>query len=671
MPSVLPHSKRGLISLVVLAVLAGVRLLGEQGARFGPFSFPALSLYWLFVPGLLAFWIAPVSSRRPRALGFALLALGLLYWPLTAWRADVLAIRPSLELAATRLSTGDPIPTRTREGTLTIENRSELNRLVGRRRDVRIELVGSLVAPESGVYRFDLDCDDRCGLRIGGSRLARAAGTASVETYLETGRHAFSILFDQRQAGAHLRVDWNRPAWLELLPMDHFVSSRSDELRSDDVSGKESRAAVSFLALLVWWVAGLALVVGAGETRRSWHGLLTTKRAARWVPLGAASILVLLGALLRFDALLVRSQLVDSSPSAAATHERLRPLLPDYRAFYRPSFRESPYRADVRSYLDRAATMTPGTFYGASFREPFYVALVKFFVWLSGGREIGALIQSFFFSIAVLPLVYLLATRWFGRWWAVAALVPLVLHEWLIFEAPSAYRLSAYAFFLLSFTASVFLPVRKRWLARALVSGILGAMVCLIRLSGLSLVVPLLVLGGWELRKERGWKACGVALLVVTALVGPYLVSCYRAHGDAFYAISFHTEFWLRAEDPERTASQVSVFRYLLEFHGAPELLTGQLRGLTILPVRSFWNGLRHFPLLDLMVVGTGVAGLLLSLGTRFRFLPVAYLGHLIPFAYIQNFPSGRAPRFAMPAFLFLVLAAVWLARGLWRRQSE
>ncbi|MGH9461162.1 MAG: hypothetical protein ACRD1X_08080, partial [Vicinamibacteria bacterium] len=669
LPSPLPRSKSGFVCWFVLAALVGVRLLGEQGARLGPLSFPSIGAPWLLGACVLVFFIVPGSSRRPHVPAFLAFAIGLalLYGPLASWRAGVVEATPSLELAASRLSTGRPLRTRQPLGTLSIESRQDLNRLVGRRHDVRIELAGSLVIPEPGRYLFELDCDDRCGLRIGGRRLARGSGSARVEASLEEGTQPFSIVFEQRQGPAYLLIRWRRPAWIELLPMDHFVAGSATAATLEDARDRERGAAVSFLSSVAWWLVVLAMVVGAGEARAAWRERLTTGRGGQWAPVGAAALLVLVGTLFRVDALLVRSHLVDTSPVAAAAHERMRPLLPDYRAFYRPNFRDNPYRADVRSYLDRAATMRPGTFYAASFREPFYVVLVKFFVWLSGGREIGALLQSLFFSIAVLPLIFVLATRWFGRWWAVAALLPIVLHEWLVFEAPSGYRESAYSFFLLCFAASVFLPSTKPRMTRAVLWGVLGAMICLIRITGASFVVPLLILAGWTSRKEGGWKACGVALLTIVVLVGPYLLSCTLAHGDPFYAISFHTQFWLRAENPDRSADQVSVFRYLLEFHGMGELLAGELRGLTILPVRSFWNGLRHFPLLGWLVLAGGLVGLIFSLPTRFQFLLVAYWGHLIPFAYIQNFPSGRAPRFVMPAFFFLVLAAVWLARRLWR----
>jgi hypothetical protein len=443
-----------------------------------------------------------------------------------------------------------------------------------------------------------------------------------------------------------MRVRWDRPSFVELLPLDHYLSGGAAELTAGGLRRKEVASGLSFLCLLAWWTAVFAVVIAAGESRRFWKELLLSEPASRRVPIAAATLLIALGALMRFDAFLVRSHLVDTSPGAASVHERLRPLLPDYGAFYRPNFEESPYRADVRSYLDRASTMKLSTFYDASFREPFYVALVKLFVVLAGGREIGALLQSLFFSIAVLPLVFVLAIPVVGRWWALAALLPLVLHEWLVFEAPSGYRVSAYAFFLICFTAAVFAPLGRHRVLQAVTSGILAAMVCLIRLSGLSVVLPILLLGGWEKRKQGGWSLFGIAVLTMTLLVGPYLVSCYRAHGDPFYSISFHTEFWLRAEQVGEgggTSSKVGVYRYLTEFRSMGELLTGNLRGLTVLPVRSFWNGLRQFPLLDAAVLSAGLVGLLLGLFTPLRFLFVAYLGHLIPFAYILNFIPGSS----------------------------
>ena len=126
-----------------------------------------------------------------------------------------------------------------------------------------------------------------------------------------------------------------------------------------------------------------------------------------------------------------------------------------------------------------------------------------------------------------------------------------------------------------------------------------------------------------------------------------------------------------RESRTEKVGGQVSLYRYVSEFHGIGEFVAGNLRGLTVLPLTKFWSGLSDFPLLDTAVLTAGVGGLLLSVATPLRFLLVAYLGHLIPFAYIQNFPSGRAPRFVMPAYFFLVLAAVWLGYFLVERRNS
>jgi hypothetical protein len=353
----------------------------------------------------------------------------------------------------------------------------------------------------------------------------------------------------------------------------------------------------------------------------------------------------------------------------------LHPVLLNYSLFNPNHAPEDPYRADVRSYLDRSSTMGFGSFYDAHFREPFYAALVKIFVTASGGRELGVLLQSLFFSIAILPLVYILAACLSDRWWALGVLLPVTLHEWLLLEAPTGYRMSAYSFFLLLYAGWLFLGKEHRWWSHALITGILGSMAILIRLSGLSLVLPLLLLKAWEKRKAGGWRYAAATLLTLVILVGPFLLNCYREHGDPFYSVSFHTQFWLEAEYSRDTIStQVNLQRYFLDFHGLSEFLKGTFLGMTTLPLRTFWNGLAHFPWLGTIVIAMGMVGLIWSLRSRPRFLPVAYFGHLIPFAYIQNFPSGEMPRFVMPAYIFLVLAGGWVGYWLtekWRRQEN
>ena len=672
----LPRSTRGLVFLSVLAGIAGTRLLGEQGASLGSFSFPSVGLRPLLGLSVLAFLLVPRSGRRPQLLQFVILVTGLIVtaWPLASWRASIIEPAASLPVAVSRVTEArTEVEVTRRKDSLTVENRQYLNRLAGRRRDVRLEIAGSLFAPRPGVYRFYLDCDNRCVLRLDGKRLARAVGFSRVETFLNEGVHRLTLRFEQVGGPARLLVGWDQPSFLAFLPLDHYVSADADQLTASKLRKKEIAAGVSFALSLTWWGALFAFLMAAGESREFWRETLSTDRGARWIPIAAATLLVGFGSILRFDALLVRSQLVEVSPWANTVHGGLRPFLPDYYAVYRANLEEDPYRADVRSYLDRAEAMSLGSFYDASFREPFYVGLVKLFVALAGAREVGILIQSLFFSIAVLPLAFMLAVPVVGRWWAAAMLVPLVLHEWLIFEAPSGYRMSAYVFFLILFAASVFGRYRGRSVLRGVVSGILAAIICLIRLSALSFVVPIFLLGAWEKRKQGGWSTLGVAVLTTVLLVTPFLVNCYRTHGDPFYAISFHTQFWLRAEGTESPASlgQVSLYRYVSEFHGIGELATGNLRGLTVLPLTKFWSGLSDFPLLDTAVLTAGVAGLLLSVATPLRFLLVAYLGHLIPFAYIQNFSSGRAPRFVMPAYFFLVLAAVWLGYFLVERRNS
>ena len=253
---------------------------------------------------------------------------------------------------------------------------------------------------------------------------------------------------------------------------------------------------------------------------------------------------------------------------------------------------------------------TWSSFYAPSFREPFYIALTKPFLALAG-EEVGILIQSWFFSCATLLLFFLIARRLHGPCWAAALLVPIALHEWLILEAPTGYRMSAYAFFLLAATAAMLFTSASRRAAG--LAGTAFGLLVLIRLSSLSVAVPLL--GAKLLSFERGERGergerrerhdrrvyAALFLAVLTALVAPFLLSNAVAHGDPFYPISFHTQFWLRAEGlPTSDGAPITWSRYFTDFGRTGAVLKGTCLGMTVLPVKTFWRGLGHFPLVNL-----------------------------------------------------------------------
>jgi hypothetical protein len=62
-------------------------------------------------------------------------------------------------------------------------------------------------------------------------------------------------------------------------------------------------------------------------------------------------------------------------------------------------------------------------------------------------RRDWILVQSLFFSCLTLLLFYVMPKSLHGRHWALVLLAPIVLHEWLILEAPTGYRMNAYGFF--------------------------------------------------------------------------------------------------------------------------------------------------------------------------------------------------------------------------------
>ncbi len=603
-------------------------LLGQQGARFGSFIVPETSWRWLLAAAVIVYFTSPQRDdvrlgRREVALA---LVLAVSFAGLTLWRHRALAA----PLGVTVTIDGERSVV---APTLDLERRRDLRRLTGKRRAVAVELSAVIEVPVDGDYDVELDCDDGCRLEMGDHAFVESATLR-----LAKGEHRIVLRYHQLGGPAHLRWGWDSPRAVELLPLEFFIRAEGAPSRSS----ARGSANASLALLSTWWLATFGLLRHLSRQR-------IQIRSRRWIPLSATILILGYGCFLRAAAVQIHS--------GRGGSEALAPWVPGYSVFNEDTAPEDPYRADVRSYLDRLESFSWLGFYRPSFREPFYIALCAPFVWLLGS-EIGILVQSAFFSCAGLILFWGIARKLYGWWWALSLLVPVALHEWLIAEAPSGYRMSAYSFFLLAFIGATFIWTGTR--TRGLVAGTLAAALCLIRLSALSFVVPLLALKLWSMPSDQRLRYGALSAVALAALVLPFLIANGVAHHDPFYSISFHTEFWLRAEGLDTSQGSVPWTRYFTDFGRGAALIRGHVVGMTTLPVGTFWNGLRHFPIVGLVTVGLGLMGLVRALTGPSRFLTAAYLCHLIPFAYIQNFPSGEMPRFVMPSFFFLVLAAPW-----------
>jgi hypothetical protein len=617
-----------------LVALSWLWLLQSQGARLGSFVIPPFSPWWILGMLALVLWLTPKRAGGPGRSALVLGSLFLLSFALlSSWRSRVLHPSTSLELAGEQVLR--PLES------LRLERRNEIRRLTGRRRNVEFRTRGVIEVERAGVYGVEISCDDSCEVRIG-EEVLRAEGDLRRDVALPQGEVPLDIVYRQISGPARLAISWDRPALFEPLPLDYFVRAAGAAPRS------RLSAHLALASLALWWALFPFYWIRLARSKEALSRSIA-------VPL-AAALLVLYGSLLRFEAFLGHSGLAERDERAAAVHEALLPWLPAYGVFHPENAPEDPYRADVRSYLDRAEAMSREGFYAPSFREPFYVLLVSAFVDAAGG-EIGILVESTVFSALTLALFYFIAAKLHGRYWALALLVPVTLHHWLVLDAPTGYRESAYSFFLLAFVAAV--ARGGSGIRTAAASGAAGALLCLIRLSALSIVFPLLALRLWRLPREDRLRYGAAFGLVLLSLLGPFLYSNFRAHGDPFYSVSFHTEFWLRAEGLDEGQGPVSLSRYFTDVERTGSVVWGTLLGLTVLPLRTFWNGLAQLPILAIATLAPGVVSLLRG---RNLYLTAAYVGHLLAFAYVQNFPSGEMPRFVMPAFYLLVLA-VPLAR--------
>ena len=136
---------------------------------------------------------------------------------------------------------------------------------------------------------------------------------------------------------------------------------------------------------------------------------------------------------------------------------------------------------------------------------------------------------------------------------------------------------------------------QRQSFANAVAAGVLCGIACLTRITALSFVVPALVLigvSGAADRRQRLGKA-GLAIGLLTIVLGPFFLSCAIATGDPFIAINYHTRYY-RYSEGLSNAQPMSATAYVRQKFVQHPIATTDVgtTGLIVRPYVTKWNGL-------------------------------------------------------------------------------
>jgi hypothetical protein len=463
---------------------------------------------------------------------------------------------------------------------------------------------------------------------------------------LAAGLHALSVDYQPPIGPDQLRLRWA----LGDQPLQEFASGALFAEPPSPAEQAWARAArpLALLARLAWTLPFFVLVALALRGRAS-------ERVRRALRIALPALVVLYAAALRFDALVGRYAW-EGSPWAIQAQRLIEGWRPG-GAHWAPEFEIS--GGDPYHYVHRARTMRG--FYEADAREPLFPALTGVLLRILDDRLLAVHAASAVCSTLLVLATYLLGAAAFSRTVGLAASLAMAIDRDALWWSVEGFRDDAFALFVvLGAVALVRLRLRPTTLSGVL-AGLAGAAACLTRITSLSFLLPafvLLLLPRDERAGERR-RAVGVALLLLLALVGPFLLSCAIAYGDPFYAVNFHTKFY-RSRSGQAFQESMSWLDYLRTGSALREQLATGFTGLTTYPFTNKWRGLEYVsPWLARSLSAVAVVGLALFLrSAQGRLLLVVLLTSLLPYAFTWAIPGGAEWRFTMHAYPFYLIAA-------------
>lgn len=324
-----------------------------------------------------------------------------------------------------------------------------------------------------------------------------------------------------------------------------------------------------------------------------------------------------------------------------------------------------PYRFDPSSYLLEARSMEH--FYEARLREPLFVFSTKVSLWLTGGQDLAVSVASNAFSILLVPATYALGRAVGGPAVGLPAALVVAIEPQLILNGPKGYRAELFACLVVAFALACIRLHRRPSTRAAVMTGAVGAAVCLTRITSLAFVVPGLAavaLSHGIPKWRHAARRAAVSGAVVLVLIAPFLVACWVEFGDPFYSINWHTG-WYRQVSGMETGEPMSASEFVLtRVRQAPtQAIDTALRGLTLYPWADKWDWLaEHWGVpLAAALKYLCLAGLLMWLWTsEGRLILVVLAGSMLPFAF--TWELWQDWRFTVHTYPIFMAAAAFAA---------
>ena len=278
----------------------------------------------------------------------------------------------------------------------------------------------------------------------------------------------------------------------------------------------------------------------------------------RWLTTALAVLIVLYAAVLRVEALAVKYGPIEHPRWAAAltaTVSAVGPHISPRSLGWLPE--PAPYQGgDPVNYIRFARQMRH--FYQPHVREPVFLYVTRLYLAALDGQDIAVSFASASFSVLLVLATYLLGSTLVSRWVGLGAALAMAIEREAIAWGVDGWRDDAFAALAVLACWALLRLHRSASFGNAVLAGLIAGAAVLTRITSLSFLVPGYVVlacgasaGSRRLRLER----VGVSVLIMVAVIAPYLVACALAYGDPLFAINYHTGFYLaRGGHPTDTA---------------------------------------------------------------------------------------------------------------------